>query len=155
MIRTIFKIGIVNIIKRAVAILKYDQEIQAVLKIMSNEKNTKMFKRYQAIYLMLKGHKYHEIANIVQVTRRTIINYVNAFKKDGLDGLIPVKPTGQPKFLTDKQELELKNDIVNNYPVDFEFTATYNWTVDIVREHIINKFNVTYSNSGANKLLHV
>ena len=135
--------------------MAYSPEIQAVLKKMKEAKNINMFRRYQAIYLWLKGRKQQEIADTVRVCRKTVINYINSYKEDGLDGLIPGKPTGQPKFLSDEQEDELKNDIIKKVPADFEeFTSDYNWTVKIVRAHIKNKFNVEYSQSGANKLMH-
>lgn len=130
------------------------QEIQAVLKKMSKEKNTKMFKRYQTIYLRLKGRQLKEIADIVRVSRKTVNNYIKAYKKDGLDGLIPGKSTGQPKFLTDQQENQLKNTIVNNVPADLSFTATYNWNANIVRKYIENTYGISFSRTGANKLLH-
>ena len=134
--------------------LKYDPEIQAVIKKMSSTKDTKMFKRYQTIYLRLKGHKIKEIPSIARLSERTVNYYLSAYKKDGLEGLIPIKATGQPKYLTDQQEAQLKEDIVNNVPNDFGFTAKYNWTIAIAKAHIKNKFDVEYSNSGTHKLLH-
>lgn len=131
-----------------------DSEMQTILEKMDNETDIKMFKRYQTIFLWSKGMKLQEIATLIQVSRRTVINYINSYKEEGIDGLIPIKPKGRSKYLTDEQEAELKDDIINNTPVDFEFIATYNWTADIVRTHIKNKFDVDYSRSGANKLLH-
>jgi len=131
-----------------------DSEIQAVLHRMDKEKDLNMFKRYQAIYLRLKGRKLQEIADIIGLSRKTVINYIAAYKEDGLDGLIPGKPTGQPKFLTDEQEDMLKNAIINMVPADVGFNATYNWTAKIVRDYIKNNFNVEYSISGATTLLH-
>jgi transposase len=131
-----------------------DPEIQAVLHKMNKEKNLKMFLRYQAIYLRLKGRKLQEIADIIRASRKTVINYIAAYRKDGLDGLIPVKQTGQPKFLTDEQENKLIKVIIDMVPAEVGFAATYNWTAKIIKEYIQKTFNVEYSISGVTALLH-
>ena len=117
-----------------------NKEIQAIYDAMKGAKETRMFKRYQTISLKLTGEKIADIAKIVGISKRTVNNYWRAYQKGGLEGLIPKKQPGAIKKLTDEQEAELLKEIIDMTLDNVGFKADKNWTAEIVRDHIQNKY---------------
>ncbi|WP_143192014.1 helix-turn-helix domain-containing protein, partial [Paenibacillus helianthi] len=55
--------------------------------LMKKEKERRMFERYQAIFLHLKGKNAQEIAEIIGRTERTVYKYLRAYREAGVAGL--------------------------------------------------------------------
>ncbi|WP_036634200.1 helix-turn-helix domain-containing protein, partial [Paenibacillus alginolyticus] len=72
-------------------------EIEALMK---KEKDRRMFERYQAIYLQLKGKNALEISEIIGRTERTVYKYMRAYREAGIAGLQMNYSTGAPERLT-------------------------------------------------------
>ena len=130
------------------------EEIIMIEQVMKSTKNIRLYKRYQVIFLKLTGKPIKEIADIVKVSERTVDNYWAAYRVKGLESLVPKKPTGQPKKLTDDQEFELLDLIINNTPAGVGFPASYNWNAKIVCDYVLREYNVKYSIRGMTKVLH-
>ena len=129
------------------------EETNAIKSAMDAEKNIRVFKRYQALYLFLSGKSCREVAEIVGITKDTVSNIHQAYKKEGLQG-IPDKPiTGRPSRLTEKQRLDLKEVILNKVPVDVGFPAEFNWTADLVAKYINREYTYDYSIRGITGML--
>lgn len=129
-------------------------EIQAVKGAMGDTKDLRLFKRYQAILQYLKGQSINEIADFIGCSEKTIYNYVNAYKSNGLVGLIPGESPGRPRLLTEEQEQELYEAIVNKQPVDFDFPAEMNWTSFLIRDWIKQEYDVTFTDRAVRIMLH-
>lgn len=124
-------------------------EIKAALKKVKGENETRMMQRYLVILLYVKGkHNPDEMAEIVQISKRTVYYYISAYKKKGIAGLEPIKHKGASPKLTTMQEEELKNVIVNQHPADCGFAIDYNWTADLLRKYVKNTYGIHYSRSG-------
>jgi len=131
-----------------------DHKIQEVKALMHGLRDLRMFKRYQCILMYLKGRKYAEIADVIGCTEQTVYNYVRAYNANGLKGLVPGKSPGRPTRLTEEQEQELYELIVDKKPVDVGFPAEMNWTSFLVRDWIKQRFGMEYTDRGVRKLLH-
>lgn len=129
-------------------------EIQKVKEYMYNIRDLRMFKRYQTVLMYLKGRKYAEIADVLGCTEQTVYNYIRAYKASGLEGLVPGQSPGRPPQLTEEQEQELYNLIVDKKPADVGFPAEMNWTSFLVQDWIKQAFGVEYTDRGVRKLLH-
>ena len=129
-------------------------EIQAVKSAMNDTKNLRLFKRYQAILKHLKEQPISEIADFLGCSEKTVYNYVNAYKVNGLAGLVPGESPGRPRHLTEEQEQEVYDTIVNQMPVDVDFPAEMNWTSFLIRDWIEQEYDVTFSDRGVRALLH-
>ncbi|WP_431305983.1 IS630 family transposase [Mesobacillus subterraneus] len=127
--------------------------IQEVKACMHGLRDLRMFKRLQAILLHLKGRPYAEIADLLGCTEQTIYNYVRAYKANGLKGLVPGQSPGRPCQLTEEQEKELYQLIVEKKPADVGFPAEMNWTSFLVRDWIKQTFDIVYTDRGVRKLL--
>ncbi len=127
--------------------------IREVKSRMHGLRDLRMFKRYQAILMHLKGRSYVEIAELLGCTEQTVYNYVRAYKDNGLDGLVPGQSPGRPCQLTEEQEKELYQLIVEKGPADVGFPAEMNWTSFLVRDWIKETFDIVYTDRGVRKLL--
>jgi transposase len=131
-----------------------DNQQIAVNSAMKNCKNRRMFERYQTIKLSLEGYDIPQIASITGSCIKTVYNYVNAYTYGGLEGLEMNFSPGRPSLLSSEDKQAVIDVVTNKKPEDVGFKAEMNWTAAIVREWLIREFNVKYSLSGTNALLH-
>lgn len=129
-------------------------EIQAVKAAIKVNKSLRMHKRYMVILHHLKGYLNTEIAEMELLCTITVGRYINNYKKYGLDGLILHHSTGAPRLLSDEQEKTLVETITNNTPDEVGFIARKNWTIKLIRQWVINTFNVTFSHRGMADVLY-
>lgn len=127
------------------------QELDHAMKVTS-DKN--MYKRYQAIRLHFQGFMNIEIADIVQVHHQTVGVYIRKYKEEGLSALIPAPKPGAPPKLSKQQEKQLKDTITNYTPNDVGFDGIFNWTSNLAVQWVKKTFDVSYTDSGMNRLLH-
>lgn len=128
-------------------------EIQAVKAAIKSTKDKRMFERYQAILMYLHGVKYDRISIIIGKSTASIGHYVKAYREGGLDGLAMGQSPGRPPFLSQEQEEELRQLLIESRPADVGFPAEMNWTSFLVRDWIEREFDVRYSDRGVRKLL--
>ncbi len=127
------------------------QELDNAIKATS-DKN--MYKRYQAVRLHFQGFMNIDIADIVQVHPQTVGIYIKKYKEEGLSALTPAPKPGAPPKLSKQQEKQLKNTITNYTPNDVGFDGIFNWTSNLAAQWVNKTFDITYTDSGMNRLLH-
>ncbi|WP_370297890.1 helix-turn-helix domain-containing protein [Ammoniphilus sp. YIM 78166] len=67
---------------------------------MKQSKDRRTYERYQTIRLPLMGNTVSQIALILGRTNKTIKAYIDAYKEQGLNGLIMKRSTRKPTRLT-------------------------------------------------------
>ncbi|MCU6797416.1 winged helix-turn-helix domain-containing protein [Paenibacillus sp. WQ 127069] len=122
--------------------------------LMKKEKDRRMFERYQAIYLHLKGKTALDIAETIGRTERTVFKYLRAYREAGVAGLQMNYSTGAPERLTKEQQEQLKQTIVSSVPHEVGFCSKYSWTLYLIGEYIKREFGPTYSLRGISKMAH-
>jgi transposase len=131
-----------------------EERIVQVKSMMKETKVKRMYERYQCIFLLLSGEPRHRIATILNRGMDTIGFYIQAYCKEGLEGLELEHSPGRPKLMTADQEKVLYLTIVDKKPADVGFPANMNWTAVLVRKWIENEFQIKYSERGARQLLY-
>lgn len=110
-------------------------EYNKLKKIETKIESTKVYKRIQAFKLMYKGWKYFQIAEFLNVTKDTITDWINLYKKDGIEGMATLQyKGGQPK-LNKNQLAELKEKAAQG---NFTFAKD-------VQHYIENNFGIKYN----------
>lgn len=89
--------------------------LQEIMAAMKETKSKRLYLKYQVVSLHLKGYMNKEIAGMVGLCQHTVGNYVNAYKAEGIAGLVMGKSTGAPRFLTTEQEQQLFSVIFSHY----------------------------------------
>ncbi|MBT2618537.1 MULTISPECIES: helix-turn-helix domain-containing protein [unclassified Bacillus (in: firmicutes)] len=128
-------------------------EILRVMEAMKGANDRRTFERYQTIYLYIKGYKQKEISDITLRSPKTISTYINAYKKEGIDGLKMKHSSGAPHKLTDKQKQELVQVVTHQTPMDVGLSTTYNWTLSLVAQYIAKEWGEKYTLRGISRLL--
>ncbi len=127
------------------------QELEKRLK---QEKNRRMYERYQTIYLYtVKQMSVAEIAQIICRNPVTVSTYIRSYQDKGLDGLVMGVSTGAPEQLTVEQQQQLKQIIITKLPHEVGFPAKHNWTLALASAYVKREFERSYTIAGMAKLL--
>lgn len=129
-------------------------KLDEVTQAMKKAKSRRMYERYQALYLHLRGTSTKEIASILNRNTQTVKSYIDAYETGGLPALQMNHSPGAPVRLTKEQQAQLKHTIVNFVPHDVGFTARHNWTLEIIAALIEREFGYRYSLRGISKMMH-
>jgi transposase len=100
--------------------------------------------RINAIILLGSGWTPSEVAEVLLISEGSVRTYFKDFQQFGKAELIKRDYTGRESFLTEEQEQELSQHLEENL---------YQRSQDIQR-YIVKKYQVSYSKSGLNDLLH-
>jgi transposase len=130
--------------KRLVTYENLDQRLQEVETIIKQEKNRRLYERYQAISLHLKGYTNKDIAGILCRTHITIGTYVKQYKENGLEGLAMSYSPGAPRRLKPEQEEAISELVLKKTPADVGLKTTMNWTAPLLKEWIKREYGVAY-----------
>jgi transposase len=133
--------------------MEASNELQEIDKQLKQEKDRRMFERYQTVRLHLLGHKQLQIAAIIGRTERTVRTYLQHYQQAGLDGLEMKFSPGRSERLTKEQQTELKKTIIELLPDEVGFTAKFNWTLHLIGEYIKREFGIQYSIRGVSKIM--
>src|SRR4051794_10190641 len=75
-------------------------------------------KRLRAVVLNSEGHTSGELANILQVPRAKVSEWLQRYQTEGVDGLLEGYRSGRPSELTEQQRQQL-GDILDSGPVAY------------------------------------
>ncbi|MFU2154706.1 IS630 family transposase, partial [Paenibacillus larvae] len=128
--------------------------LNEVTQAMKQAKKRRMYERYQALYLHLKGKSVKEIAETLNRSAETVKNYIQAYETGGLAALQMKYSPGAPAGLSAEQQEKLKQTIIHSLPHEVGFTARHNWTLKIIAAFIEREFGHRYSLRGVSKIMH-
>jgi transposase len=121
-------------------------------KAFKKEKNGRQKTRYQAIWLLSKGWKKVEVADVVGMSKDRIRQLVTLYHKDGLNGL-KIKPApGNHRLLSKQQKLHIKKLITAHTPAQLGLTGNF-WNTLLLRELVKIKFNLSYQDQDSYRRL--
>lgn len=123
-------------------------EINNLKRLASKTKDVRMKLRYDVIRLHLQDRKTSEIADIFNITYQTVRNYINAYTKSGVDGLVIDKSSGRKTKLSKEQEQQLYECISTQLPKDVGFAPFVNWTASLACLWVLKEFGVVFSERG-------
>ncbi|WP_423743056.1 helix-turn-helix domain-containing protein, partial [Bacillus cereus] len=92
--------------------------IHELEKVMKKEKNRRLYERYQAIMLHLKGYTNIKIAEIIGRSNLTIGTYIKRYQAAGIAGLEISYSPGAPRRLTPEQEDRIYEIVVHDTPAE-------------------------------------
>lgn len=128
-------------------------ELEKVTEAMKQAKERRMYERYQAIYLHLKGRSMTAIAGILNRNRMTVSSYIHTYESGGLAALQLKCSTGAPTRLTKEQQEQLKQTIAFSVPHEVGFTAKHNWTLELIAAYVEQEWSHRYSLRGISKVM--
>ena len=81
-----------------------DQALQELDGALNSRENVRLHERYQVVNMVVQGHSYQTISQMVKRSMTTIGRYVEAYHQEGLSGLAMTRPTGWLRRLTEAKE---------------------------------------------------
>lgn len=113
-----------------------------------NELQPERMRRYadriRVILLLDDGRTYDDIAKCFFLDKGTIANCRKRYKRGGIEGLVNDQYFGKRTVLSPREMEILSNDIQSKMFL----------TTKAIIAHMVNKFGIKYSRSGATNLLH-
>jgi len=120
---------------------------------LKHEPNKRMRDRLYAIWYLLQGYDLPDLPQLLPYDDRTFRNWVNEYNHVGLGGLMPTKPPGRTARLTPLQLIILANAVNAHSPEEYHLSGV-NWHSLLVRQLLLNEFNVMLSLSAITRWLH-
>lgn len=127
------------------------KELRAALK---NTKKIRMYKRYSVILRHFEGFSNIRIAEMEGIGPHAVGNYIKNYKLHGLAGLEMKYSTGAKRKINEEQEVKMVEVITNKTPDEVGFEGRKNWTIEIIRQWVINEFGIEMCHSGMAVVLH-
>jgi transposase len=113
-----------------------------------------MRNRIMAVRLVMEGKLGKEVAEICNLHRQSVSEYVRRFNEGGMDLLLERKfGKGRPCFLTEEQQRELKETILNSSPSDHGLGTAVSWTTPIISAYIQSTYDVQMTRTGVLRML--
>lgn len=98
------------------------------------------------------SYSWEEIAEILGIDYRTILEWVQLYNEHGIEGLDPNRPPGKTPSLTENQLKQVK-EAVEQSPRNLGLKFS-NWTVGRVTKWIADKFKVALCTERIRQILH-
>lgn len=132
----------------------HEQEIEILKRLAKATKSVRMYKRYSVILWHFQGLTNRKIAEIENLEQHTVGVYIKNYKEKGIEGLEMKHSSGAKRKLNPNQEEQLIKVITNNTPDQVGFECRKNWTIELIRQWVINEFNITMSHRGMAEVLY-
>lgn len=129
---------------------KITEELQEEVKsLLKQTRNSVVKERLIAISLYVVNHMaMKDIAVTLGRNSDTIGRWIARYFEDGIDGIQDNRGGDHKSFLTNIEKEELKQIIVNTYPIIYK-----GWDGKIIVDLIKTKYGVTYTRAGVYALL--
>lgn len=129
------------------------RELAKVEQAMKRVKDRRMYERYQALYLHLKGYSLEQIADVQNRHVKTIKSHIKVYAEGGIDALVMNFSPGAPQRLTESQVEGLAQIINGSSPKRRGYSNGSRWTLQAIASCIMAEFGLCYSLKGVSKLL--
>jgi transposase len=108
--------------------------------------------RLHAVLLAIDGRSPYEVAKLLGDAPRSIYNWINLFRQDGLEGLREEAQSGRPMRLSEKQGKVLAKDLVRS-PEDFGYGQPI-WDGALLGHHLEKNFGISLGVRQCQRIFH-
>ena len=116
------------------------QSVDELKRELGSNSMSRYYYRITTVLLIEQGEDIKALSKSIQVTEKTIYNWVNIFKKEGLSGLKEKKRHGRPKKLSTKEITEI-TELINSPPELYDVKLK-KWTGEILSKFIEKEYNI-------------
>ncbi len=108
--------------------------------------------RWLALYWLIQGVSQMEVASRLNRTRDSIREWQQSFEQKGPEGLEYKKAGGRERTLTEEEEKQLVQVVIEKHPKEVGFNEV-RWTMDLASLYCKNTFQKELTNEGCRHLL--
>lgn len=117
----------------------------------TQEKNAKAKIRLQCAILRKKGKNQPYLSEVTGLPVTTISGILRRFEKRGIDGCYAIKQKGQPKKLSSRERVKLKN-ILSKSP-EKQGLPFVVWTIKLVKYFLKHEFKTEYVTMQVHRII--
>lgn len=128
-----------------------DQDIKRLEEFDREVNKPKVHDRVRAILLSNKEYNTTKIAEILDVNRRFVSNWINQYEREGVTGLLDRPRSGRPSVVT-KQYLKCLLEDVERSPRLYNYNQS-NWDCPLLAQHLSKKTRIKISREWVRQLL--
>jgi transposase len=121
----------------------YRKAVEQQLKTAQHLGNLRQVKYLLAVLAVMDGQSCAQVAGVIRVHEKTVINWINVFCCYGLQGAPRQKPTGRPPKLTPTQQAALAT-LIDEGPLKAGFSGAC-WRSPMIQQLIYDRFGVFYN----------
>jgi transposase len=111
-----------------------------------------MKKRLATICLIMQGYMGLQVAQLLNLHRQLISSYVQKFNEGGIDALLEQRyAPGKKPYLSEEEEVQLKNIILEFTSVQEGFGVEAYWNTHILQYVLEEKFNASMTRFESQK----
>ena len=115
---------------------------------------TSMAKRVTVIRLIMQGYYAIQVAELLNIHRETISDYVKKFNEGGMEALLHRKyAPGRRPYLLPAEEQEVRRMLESSTPAEEGYGCQTCWDTRILKEVLEDRFSVTMSRGGIGHML--
>ena len=118
-----------------------EEEDTQINKLIRRSADARVVRRAQMVRLSAQGKKCYEIAELLGFTIPTVHRVIDAFNREGVEGLPDRPRAGRRPKVTDQYVKCLKEAVAKS-PLEFGY-AFASWTLPRLREHLARECSVT------------
>ena len=121
------------------SLLAYEKTIQ----------KASMARRVATIRLLMQGHYAIQVAELLNLHRETVSEYVKKFNTDGMEGLLHRQyAPGRRAYLSLAEEQEVRRMIESSTPAEEGYGCESCWDTRILKEVLEDRFAVIMTREG-------
>ncbi|WP_051623618.1 winged helix-turn-helix domain-containing protein [Clostridium hydrogeniformans] len=132
----------------------HEDEIHKIRDELKCEKNVHLYKRYSVLLKYFEGFSNRKIAEMENLDEYTVGIYIKNYKLNELAGLKMGHRTGAKRKINAEQEKLILETVITKTHDEVGFKSRKNWTIELIRQWVIQEFNITMSHRGMAEVLY-
>jgi transposase len=114
-----------------------DTQKKELIRFMKNTRDKEEYRRASAVKQKMEGISYRKIAKNVGVNYRNVYDWINNYRKHGLDGIRNKRMNAgrKPVISTDKNKEMVKDIILNKSPQNFGYLKNI-WSIRLLATYL-------------------
>jgi putative transposase len=131
------------------------EQKKELLLFMKSTRDKEEYRRAYAIKQKMEGLSYRTIAKDLNVNYRSVYDWINNYRKDGLDGIRNKRKNGgrRPVISTDKNKELIKDIVLNKSPTTFGYLKN-TWSIRLLATHLTSLLGMNVSPKQTWRIVH-
>ncbi|MGD9535085.1 MAG: transposase [Candidatus Nitrosocosmicus sp.] len=131
------------------------EQKKELLAFMKSTRDKEEYRRAYAIKQKIDGISYKAIANDLNVNYRNVFDWINSYRKDGLNGIRNKRKNGgrRPVISTEKNKKLIKDIVLNKSPTTFGYLKN-TWSIRLLATYLISLLGMNVSRMQTWRIIH-
>ena len=125
---------------------------EEIKSLFNKDEKYKIGLRLYAVYQVALGQPSRRLEDLYNTSFKQITNWVHRFEQEGIEGLKDKPGRGRKSRLTEKQEEEISDLLMNKSPNEYGYN-TETWTGPILIDWIKNNFGIEFKKAQIYNIL--